>query len=341
VWPLRLVPEHPLGYALAILSVLIVGMGAYAAFGPVRELIGYGPPGPGATDPGQGSNLGQTDDGLAAAYSLFRTEVPGSEGSDFGQEVTQSQTAVGAKVTLGWAYADTGSVVISYTVEDLDGGRHVGGHPAELQPSYGNGVRLTDEHGTEYRLASAGGEASPEPNSIVEGPLANSAVFEPVGRIEPGEARRFRLEVSLRERPVTSLDAGGEVPEPEPVGEPFVFNFETLVRSAPVLEVNQKTTASGITLTLERLKDSPGRPEAVFCLEPTVGARGWFPIGEDLSSPAPSPVAGEGDCLKMLLNDPLDGPSSVTVTQIEMCPACTKEELIGGPWKFDFEAPDP
>ena len=43
-----LVPDRPLGWALAILSVLIIGLGAYAASGPIRELFGSGPFGPGS-----------------------------------------------------------------------------------------------------------------------------------------------------------------------------------------------------------------------------------------------------------------------------------------------------
>jgi hypothetical protein len=46
-----LVPDRPLGWALAVLSVLILGLGAYAASGPVRELFGSGPLGPGSPDP--------------------------------------------------------------------------------------------------------------------------------------------------------------------------------------------------------------------------------------------------------------------------------------------------
>lgn len=47
-----LIPDRPLGWALAVLSVLILGLGAYAASGPVRELLGGGPPGPGSSGTG-------------------------------------------------------------------------------------------------------------------------------------------------------------------------------------------------------------------------------------------------------------------------------------------------
>lgn len=336
--PSRLIPGTFLGYALAVLSALILGVGAFAASGLVREIVGQGLPGPGAPDPSQGTNLAQSDGGLAGAHSLFLSEVPGGEGAGFGQEVAQSQTAAGARVTLGWAYADAGSVAVAYTVEDLTGGRRVGANPAELQPGYPNRVLLTDESGTEYRFADGGGEVSEGPNNILERPRPNSAVFEPMGRIEPGGWRRFHLEITLFEVPLTR--PGEEAPEAQPVGDPFVFDFKVPVRPAPVVEVNQKATASGLTLALKRVTGSPGRPEAVVCLEPTDGVRGMFPIGGDLSSETSGPVAGEGDCMEMLLKDPLDGPSSVAVEQIELNPG-GEGELIRGPWRFDFEVPGP
>ena len=333
VWSPRLVPDHPFGWLLAVISVLIIGMGAYVASGPVRELMGYGLPGPGAPGPGETTNSGQPDGGSGVAYSLFRSYVPGGGG----EEIGQSRIADGAKVILRWAYADANSVVVGYTVEDLTGGRRVGEHPAELQPT--DRVQLTDQSGTEFKRVAGAGALSPGPNNITEGPKANSAVFEAAQRVEPGGEHRFRLEIPLQERPVTPLGEGGETPQPQPVGEPFVFDFEIPVRPTPVVEVNKKDTASGITLTLERVTDSQGRPKAVVCLGLPDGARGWYPSGEDLSSEAPSQVAGEGSCLQMLLNDPLAGPSSVTIGQIEFNPA-SDGELTRGPWRFDFEVPE-
>jgi hypothetical protein len=49
--------------------------------------------------------------------------------------------------------------------------------------------------------------------------------------------------------------------------------------------------------------------------------------------------------LRIPLGRPLDGPSSVTVEQVEInpfCPSCAREEeVIRGPWRFDFEVPGP
>ena len=339
--PSQLMPASPLGWVLATLSVLILCAGAYAGSGFVEEPFRLVLPGTvGTVEPGSGedTSLGQADGGSGDAYGLFRSHVPGGEGPRFGQEIGQSQTADGARVTVGWAYADAESVVVAYTVEDLEGGRRVGGHPAELQPT--EGVRLTDQSGTEFRRVDGQGAASPGPHNIIRGPRANSAVFAAEGRIEPGGARRFRLEIPLQQWPVTPLGRGGKTPAPEPVGEPFVFGFDIPVRPVPVFGVDEKATASGITLTLKRVTDSPGRPEAVVCLEPAHGVRGWYPIGEDLNFEAPGQVAGEGNCLEVLLNDPLDGPSSVTVEQVELNPVSKEEEMIRGPWRFEFEVPE-
>ena len=56
-----LVPDRPLGWVLAVLSVLILGLGVYAASGPVSELFGNGLPGPGSPGPGVATNPKQSD----------------------------------------------------------------------------------------------------------------------------------------------------------------------------------------------------------------------------------------------------------------------------------------
>ena len=272
--------------------------------------------------------------------TVARTE-PDDDLSSSRTEIDQTKNADGARVALRWAYADEDSVEVGFAVEDLQGGRRLGGHPVELQPGYYAGVRLTDESGTEFTLAHGGGETSPGPNGVRQGPLANTALFEVEGRIEPGGEHRFRLEIPVLEMPLTSPGKGEEAPEARRVGEPFVFGLEVPVRPAPVVEVGRKATASGVTLSLERVADSPGRPGAVLCLvEPRDDVRGWFPVGRDLAAEAPSPVAGEGDCQQVPLSRPVDGPSSVAVEQVELNPA-NDGEVINGPWTFEFEVPRP
>lgn len=46
----RLVPDHPFAWVLAVLSVLILGLGAYTASGLVRELVDNGMPGPASSE---------------------------------------------------------------------------------------------------------------------------------------------------------------------------------------------------------------------------------------------------------------------------------------------------
>ncbi len=104
-----------------------------------------------------------------------------------------------------------------------------------------------------------------------------------------------------------------------------------------------------VTLTLERVTNSPGGPQGVFCFDPPDNEHDWFPTGGDLAFEG-GPVAGKGHCLEMLLNVPLQGSSSVTVAEIEGIPPCAsgndevcagQERTIRAPWTFDFEVPDP
>lgn len=327
-WSSRLAPGTFLGYAFTALSVVVVGVCIYAVSGLIRDSSGAGLAGSGTLGSGETTNSEEADGSLNLVHELFRSEAPGG-----GEKLRQTRTAGGAKVALVRAYADVDSVVVGYTVEDLEKERRLGEHPVELQPSGFNDFRLTDESGTEFKVVSAGGAVSPGPSNIQEGPLPQVVVFEAEGNIKPDSNHRFHLTMSLVESPVVPLEEKQLPPKPFP-GNPFVFDFETPVQSAPVVEVNRKDTAKGTTLTLKRVTDSPGQPEAVVCLKSQDSMRGWFPIGRDLATVAPRPVAGEDDCLKVLLNEPLNGPSSVTVAEI-----MTEGKVIRGPWRFDFEMP--
>lgn len=325
----RLVPRTRARWALAALLVLILSIGAYAASGLV--------------------------------YETFVSELPGAEGPVFGQKIDQTQTADGARIILEWAYADARFVVIGFDLENLREGRRIAEYPAELQPilitdksgyearleeEYPQRVRLTDESGNEFRVVSSQGQTSEAPDNIVEGSQANSAVFEAPNGVEPSGNHRFRLAVPLQESAITSPEE--RMPEPEPIGETFVFEFEVPVRPVPIMEVNQKDTASGVTLSLERVSNSPGRPQAVICFMPPDDEHGWLLSGGDLTGDG-EPVPGKDDCWEMLLNEPLEGRSSLTVEQIwrfPPCPpgndeACVTEErtILRGPWTFEFKAP--
>jgi hypothetical protein len=104
-WPPRAVPNTPLGWVLAILSVLILGTAMYAASGPVHDLFQRGLPGP------AGPGVGEHTAG----------EQPDAELSDLRTEIDQTRTADGARVTLDWAYADEKFVAVGLHTQDLDG----------------------------------------------------------------------------------------------------------------------------------------------------------------------------------------------------------------------------
>jgi hypothetical protein len=298
-----------------------------------------------------------------------------------GQRLELKKTAGGARATLNSVYAEERYVVVGYEVEDLQDGRRARGHPAELQPLLGFGepkgrekeylqkhglgnnvVGLTDESGADFRMVNNSGSVSEGPDNMVKGPLRNMVAFEPDQSLEPGEKHHFRLEVALYESPVIPLGEKGKRPPPEPfVGGPFVFDFEIPVRAVPVVEVGQKVTAEGVTLTLDRVINSPGRPQAVVCYEVPEDERAWFlhgGKGTDFggwgSSGSMKGVTSSG-CQELLLKGPLEGRSSLEVVTIEGMPDCPDEDakaaeacygkigekMIRGPWRFEFDVPDP
>jgi hypothetical protein len=329
-WPPRLVPNTPLGYTLAVLSVLILGVGAYAASGPVGELFRDGLPGsvgPGSDD-GAGRDLSTKPDVNLAA---LRTEVD------------QTKTQDGARLTLEWAYADERYVAVGLRTQNLDGSAVLQpslvddevGNEAELPPY----VKITDESGQDFDTVGGG---------TLLGPSRTEAevVFDAPKGIEPSREHRFLLEVPLKEEyRMGSSD--------EPVAGPFVFHFEVPVRPAPTIEVNQKVEAEGVTLTLKRVVDSPVLPQAVVCFEPPDDEHSWTPWLKDdgVYEKVTSAPQNLGDsCWSLMMGRAVEGRSSVTVAELEgfpkdpaWGPGETLEENIGtirGPWTFEFEAPD-
>ena len=316
-------------------------------------------------------------------YKTYQGMQPGAdEGPAFAAseklELKKTETAGGARVTLNWVYAEENYVSIGYKVEDLESGRRVGGHPAELQPLIGfegdeealqkdglgtDVVGLTDESGTDFRMVDNVGAVSGGPDNMVKGPLYHMVAFKPEEKLEPSEKHRFRLEVPLLESAVVS--PGKKRPPPEPFeGEPFIFEFEIPVRPVPVVEVDQKVTAEGVTLTLERVLNSPGRPQAVICYEPPDEGHSWTLYGGEGTLEggwSTSGWTGSGSitwvppasCQKLMLEGLLEGHSAVEVTMIrgmpdcpsgkaeaaEACYAMQKGKMIRGPWRFEFEVP--
>ena len=205
------------------------------------------------------------------------------------------KTEAGARVTLNWVYVEENYVSIGYQVENLKEDRTASGHPAELHPILGFGygeptpreeeylkkyglgddiVSLTDERGTKFRMGDNSGELSGGPPPV-EGPLENLVAFRPKEGLKPGKDRDFRLQIPLYERAVVPIGEKWPPPEPFP-GDPFVFNFDVPVHPVHVVDVDKKVTAKGVTLRLERVIDSPGRPQAVVCYLPPDDEHVWY-----------------------------------------------------------------
>jgi hypothetical protein len=317
-------------------------------------------------------------DALYKTYLGLQPEAQAVGPSAFaaGERLELKKAAGGARVTLNSVYAEEQYVVVGYEVEDLTSGRRAGGHPAELQPLLGyqpltrrekeyldehglgtDVVDLTDESGTDFRMVNNSGQASEGPDNMAKGPLQNMVAFEPEEKLEPSEKHHFRLEIPLVESAVVPPEEKQLPPEPFE-GGPFVFEFEVPVRPVPVVEIDQKVTAKGVTLTLEQVMNSLGRPRAVICYEPPDAEHHWFLHGGNGTYEGGWGSSGSmkgvppADCQTLLLRGPLEGRSSLEVTAIEGMPDCPsgkaedaeacyakKEKMIRGPWRFDFDVP--
>ena len=326
-----LVPNRPLGWVLAVLSVLIVGAGVYGASGPFREIFGDGLPGSVGTDSdgGAGRDLSARPDANLAA---LRTELDRTKIQD------------GVRLTLDWAYADEKFVAVGLRTQRVgspEGSERPDsaalepalwddtvGNEAELPPY----VRITDASGQDFDLVGGGTNRE-----------RADATFDAPESIDPGREHRFRLEVPVQEGPALSG---------KPEAGPFVFDFEVPVRPAPTIEPNQKVEAEGVTMTLRRVVASPVVPQAVVCFEPPDDGHDWMPwFADDGSYPkvgsAPQKL-GDG-CWLLTMDQVVEGRTAVAVARLEGMPTGPLDpgqtvihpKTIRGPWVFEFEAPAP
>ena len=334
----RFVPRPPLRVALAAALVLLFGMGAYAyaGFPMVRD--------------------------------VFREALPGGAGSDVGAEIGQELTDGGAKVTLEYAYADAGLVVVGYTVQDMRQDRTFGRFPSQLTPVQIDDsdrtpeeekadlpprVNLTDGSGRDFDLVPGSETYLANDPGALKQPKPSVAIFKPSEELEPGGGHRFGLKVVLEEGPILPSRFKGMIKAPRDGVDrpgPYDFDFEVPVRPGTVVEVGQEETAGGVTMTLERVLNSPGKPQAVVCFEPPDDDYEWrpstAPTGFQTEEPLPVDRV-EGGCWSLTLEDPVEGRSSVTVTQLfghshaAEAPRGEEEKRVRGPWTFEFEAPAP
>lgn len=189
---------------------------------------------------------------------------PDDELSGLRTQVDQTQTADGARVTLDWAYADEKFVVVVLDTQDLDGPQNL--EPSLWDDTVGNEeklppyVKITDGSDQDFDTVGGGTQLGPRRTGA-------DATFDAPEGLEPGREHRFRLEVPLQDSPAASG---------KPEAGPFVFSFEVPVLPAPTIEVDQEVEAKGVTLTLERVVNSPVLPQAVVCFEPPDDEHRWM-----------------------------------------------------------------
>ncbi len=321
----RYVPRTRVGWVFAAALIMLFGMGAYAAGGLL--------------------------------FKAFQHELPGGDALELGQKLDTSQTAADTRVTLQWAYADAGSVVVGFDIEDLSEKRRVGGHPTRLDPvlypaaDWWEGAGAVADYWPDSPVLTGANNVRFGSQGVTwqgGGDSPTTVVFVPSEKLDPGEKHRFRLEVPVQARPHMPGAATEDRPPPEPVGSrPFVFDFEIPVQRAPVIPVNERAQSDGVTLTLEQVIDSPGRPQAVICFDPPDRERTWF-----ISDFEGVAVPGERkqNCREVLLRSSLEGSATVTVEQLEGLPRPgtfdtdrefnDKIRTIRGPWTFEFEVPE-
>ena len=215
-----------------------------------------------------------------------------------------------------------------------------------------------------FGLAFVGEVVDSSYGKPAKGPLENLVAFKPKEELKPSKEHNFRLQIPLYESAVVPLQGKQPPPEPFP-GEPFVFNFEVPVHAVSVVDVNQKATAKGVTLRLDQVIDSPGRPRAVICYEPLDDKHSWLSYGgegtfqggwstSDWSGTGSMRSIPPAKCQKLMLKSPAEGRTSFEVRMLEGWPDCDsiKEEsawqacmekryrTIRGPWRFEFKVQD-
>jgi hypothetical protein len=353
-WPPQLVPSTPLGYALAVLSVLILAVGAYAASGPVRELSRQGLLG--GPEPGHGEGSGveeQPNPGEQGherqgvpdqwAEDLLRWNTPEVREANLDVRLNETRTVGRITVALERAYADEGNVVIVYSTSGWDNQE---GHSGLAMPT------LSDESGATFESVGNSGMVTDPMRESIVGKDATIEVLEPSEKLEASGRHEFRLRTQLDPSYGTSDGQGNGATE---AAKTLTFDFAIPVHELDVIDVGQTVEANEISMTLDRVENSPARSQAILCFDPPQDEKYiWLPLtkrpiindfflNESLHRTEPEEPTGcvGYDLYSSLYDNP--GAHSITVTKIEgRTRAYTKpEETISGPWTFEFETPEP
>lgn len=201
---------------------------------------------------------------------LFAYSSPALQEADLIMLLGQRRTIDGVSVVLDRAYADANHVLVGFAVEGLSDLPYGG---------YVTQANLYGEGGMRFEKAAGGHGISwgRERLSLPKGSRADIVLFDvPKGSDAHGR-RRFRLEVEVH-----GLVPGTHDPREgmalEPVLGPFVYDFELPVHPVSVLPVNQREEAGGLTLTLDRVENSPARTRAFICFDPPDDESDWMPV---------------------------------------------------------------
>ena len=180
-------------------------------------------------------------------------------------------------------------------------------------------------------------------------PKEHLAVFAPSERLKAEGEQRFRFKIAVEETGIFLPGKNSAPANPDSKVGPFAFDLEVPVRPAPVVQVDEEDTAEGISVTLDRVVNSPELPQAWICFEPLDDDyRDWTPwLAAQDSGPeneAMSPFQVGDGCWSLTLAGPVEGRSSITVAALDGFPRDPSDmregpKTVRGPWTFEFEAP--
>lgn len=282
---------------------------------------------------------------------IFRNFAPEVGESNLGVQLNQRQTVNGITFTLERVYADEDNVVVGYSVEGFRD--QFEGYPISGLPM------VSDGSGRAFEYVGGGGMITDPMYENEGGERASDlAFFEPSKKLDVSEKHEFQFELTLNPRArVDGQDGSSEID----AARNLIFDFDIPVHKVDVIQVGETVEANGISMTLDRVENSPARTEATLCFDPPRDEKyTWVPVierpdiaesdvfgNDSLYSAKPDETIGcvGYDLFRSLYDQP--GSHSLAVTQIEgRAPSARNPELmeleekITGPWTFEFEVPE-
>lgn len=181
-----------------------------------------------------------------ALQSLFDADagLKDVHSSGLGYALNQRQVVNGVAITLDWAYADENRIAVAYTVDPVRG--------IQYEPF---AFTLTDEAGHQFPstvgLVSADG--SQLSGGVSPGESGYVFSFDTSSITHRPEMLDLHLEMSLKSA-ATGKTVG-----------PVSFRFEIPFTPGRIATPQQRVTADGVTITLEKVTLTPSALTAVIC----------------------------------------------------------------------------